>query len=261
MIEATSNKRVREVVNLRKKASYRREKGLFTVEGQRIFEEVPIEEVREVYVTENFLKNAKAEIREKLERVKCELVSETVFSLMSDTKTPQGVLAVVKKRKYCLEEILATEKQHLLILERLQDPGNLGTIIRAGEGAGLTGVIMSGDTADIYNPKVIRSTMGSIFRVPFVYVEDLGNAIEKMRATGIKVYAAHLQGEHSYDREDYTHSSAFLIGNEANGLTQDVARHATHYIRIPMLGQLESLNAAVAASILMYELARQRRGE
>ena len=261
MIEATSNKRVREVVNLRKKASYRREQGLFTVEGQRIFEEVPIEEVREVYVTENFLKNAKAEIREKLERLKCELVSETVFSLMSDTKTPQGVLAVVKKRKYCLEEILATEKQHLLILERLQDPGNLGTIIRAGEGAGLTGVIMSGDTADIYNPKVIRSTMGSIFRVPFVYVEDLGNAIEKMKATGIKVYAAHLQGEHSYDREDYTYSSAFLIGNEANGLTQDVARHATHYIRIPMLGQLESLNAAVAASILMYELARQRRGE
>ena len=247
MIEATSNKRVREVVNLRKKASYRREKGLFTVEGQRIFEEVPIEEVREVYVTENFLKNAKAEIREKLERLKYELVSETVFSLMSDTKTPQGVLAVVKQRKYCLEEILATEKQHLLILERLQDPGNLGTIIRAGEGAGLTGVI--------------SSTMGSIFRVPFVYVEDLGNTIEKVKATGIKVYAAHLQGEHSYDREDYTHSSAFLIGNEANGLTQDVARHATHYIRIPMLGQLESLNAAVAASILMYELARQRRGE
>ena len=245
MIEATSNKRVREVVNLRKKASYRREKGLFTVEGQRIFEEVPTEEVREVYVTENFLKNAKAEIREKLERLKCELVSETVFSLMSDTKTPQGVLAVVKQRKYCLEEILATEKQHLLILERLQDPGNLGT----------------GDTADIYNPKVIRSTMGSIFRVPFVYVEDLGNTIEKVKATGIKVYAAHLQGEHSYDREDYTHSSAFLIGNEANGLTQDVARHATHYIQIPMLGQLESLNAAVAASILMYELARQRRGE
>ncbi len=261
MIEATSNKRVREVVNLRKKASYRREKGLFTVEGQLIFEEVPIEEVREVYVTENFLKNAKAEIREKLERLKCELVSETVFSLMSDTKTPQGVLAVVKQRKYCLEEILSIEKQHLLILERLQDPGNLGTIIRAGEGAGLTGVIMSGDTADIYNPKVIRSTMGSIFRVPFVYVEDLGNTIEKVKATGIKVYAAHLQGEHSYDREDYTHSSAFLIGNEANGLTQDVARHATHYIRIPMLGQLESLNAAVAASILMYELARQRRGE
>ena len=146
-------------------------------------------------------------------------------------------------------------------LERLQDPGNLGTIIRAGEGAGLTGVIMSGDTADIYNPKVIRSTMGSIFRVPFVYVEDLGNTIEKVKATGIKVYAAHLQGEHSYDREDYTHSSAFLIGNEANGLTQDVARHATHYIQIPMLGQLESLNAAVASSILMYELARQRRGE
>lgn len=146
-----------------------------------------------------------------------------------------------------------------MILETIQDPGNLGTIIRAGEGAGLTGVIMNSSTADIYNPKVIRSTMGSIYRVPFLYTEDLPGTIKRLKEKNIRLFAAHLKGENNYEEEDYTGNTGFLIGNEAKGLSDEISAMADTYVRIPMLGQVESLNAAVASSILMYEAARQRR--
>ena len=147
-----------------------------------------------------------------------------------------------------------------MVLEHLQDPGNLGTIVRAGEGAGVTGIIMDSSTADIYNPKVIRSTMGSILRVPFVYVEDLDSALAKLKSKKIRMFAAHLDGKNSYDQEDYKDDSAFLIGNEASGLKEETAQKADIWVRIPMCGRVESLNAAVASSVLMFEAARQRRG-
>ena len=118
---------------------------------------------------------------------------------------------------------------------------------------------MSSDTADIYNPKVIRSTMGSVLRVPFVYASDLKEACEQMKKAEISLYAAHLKGMHNYDQEDYTKDTGFLIGNEAKGLTDEMAAVADTYIKIPMAGQVESLNAAVASSVLMFEAARQRR--
>lgn len=146
-----------------------------------------------------------------------------------------------------------------MILEHLQDPGNLGTIIRAGEGAGVTGVIMDASTADIYNPKVIRSTMGSVLRVPFVYTEDLCGTLQWLKKQDVRLFAAHLKGKNSYEQENYCQSTGFLIGNEANGLSDEAASLADTYIRIPMAGRVESLNAAVAASVLMFEAARQRR--
>ena len=145
-----------------------------------------------------------------------------------------------------------------MILEDIQDPGNLGTIMRTAEGAGAAGVIMSRGCVDIYNPKTIRSTMGSAYRVPFLYVDDLKAAIEKIRSCKIDVYAAHLKGETYYDDINY-HRAAFLIGNEGNGLREETAALADRYIKIPMSGQVESLNAAVSTAILMYEFRRQRR--
>ena len=121
-------------------------------------------------------------------------------------------------------------------------------------------MIMDKCTVDIYNPKTIRSTMGSIFRVPFYITEDLHGTLGQLQKKGIRVYAAHLEGSVCYDEPDYTGGSAFLIGNEGNGLTAETAKLADTYIRIPMGGQLESLNAAMAAGILMYEASRQRRG-
>ena len=127
------------------------------------------------------------------------------------------------------------------------------------EGAGVTGILMDRECVDIYNPKTIRSTMGSVYRMPFVYVEDLGKGIQDLKDKGITTYAAHLEGKHSYDEEDLTNPCAFLIGNEGNGLRREIADMADCYIKIPMLGQVESLNAAIASSVLMFEAARQRR--
>ncbi len=261
MISSTANKQVRRVVNLVKKAKTRREEDLYVVEGIRMVSELVPEQTEQIYVSESFLKNKARE--ELLSGFSWEAVSDPVMKTMADTQTPQGILALVKQKHYSLDELLQPssvgEKAHILILETLQDPGNLGTILRAGEGAGITGVVMDETTADIYNPKVIRSTMGSVYRVPFVYVKDLREACQKIKKAGIHLFAAHLGGKNSYDREDFTVPCGFLLGNEAKGLSEPIASLAHTYIRIPMAGKVESLNAAVAASILMFETARQRR--
>lgn len=258
MITSSANGKVKQVMNLIKKAKARNESGLFVAEGLRIFKEIPREQIDSIFVSESFLKEE--ERKHLIGGMKYEVLTDEVFQVMSDTKTPQGILALVKQHAYTPEDLTRVPgPAFLMILENIQDPGNLGTIIRAGEGAGITGVLMNSTTADIYNPKVIRSTMGSVFRVPFAYTDNLTDSILQLKKKGIKLYAAHLNGRNNYEKEDYTVDTGFLIGNEANGLTEDTARLADAYIKIPMLGSVESLNAAVAASVLMFETARQRR--
>lgn len=255
MITSTSNPRVKQVIQWQTKAKERRRDHVFVVEGPKMFLEAPEHLIREVYVSENF--DAR-ELSDKLDRVGCETVSDDVFVRMSDTQTPQGILAVITQPEYKLNQILNCENPLFLVLEDLQDPGNLGTIIRTAEGAGVTGVIMSGHTVDIFNPKVIRSTMGSIYRVPFLYEENLLRTLEKLHAAGVRTYAAHLQGETCYDSFSFQGPTAFLIGNEGKGLSEELSKAASSYLKIPMEGQLESLNASVAAALLMYEAHRQR---
>ncbi|MBE5988853.1 MAG: RNA methyltransferase [Paenibacillaceae bacterium] len=259
MITSSANGKVKQVMNLIKKAKARNESGLFVAEGLRIFKEIPRDQIDSIFVSESFLKEE--ERKHLIDGMKYEVLTDEVFQVMSDTKTPQGILALVKQHAYTPEDLIRVPgSAFLMILENIQDPGNLGTIIRAGEGAGITGVLMNSTTADIYNPKVIRSTMGSVFRVPFAYTDDLTASILQLKKKGIKLYAAHLDGRNNYEKEDYTVDTGFLIGNEANGLTEDTAGLADAYIKIPMMGSVESLNAAVAASVLMFETARQRRG-
>lgn len=259
MISSTSNAQVKMAAALAKKAKYRKETGLFVVEGPKMFSELPRERIHAVYVSESFLKQE--EHKKMLEGLKrAEVVTDEVLKAMSDTQTPQGILALAKQDSWTLEDMFPADRQPLLmILETIQDPGNLGTILRAGEGAGVTGVIMNTATADIYNPKVIRSTMGSIYRVPFLYVSDLHETLKQLKSRKVQLFAAHLEGQNDYDQEDYTRAAGFLIGNEANGLTAETAALADTLVKIPMLGKVESLNAAVASSILMFEAARQRR--
>ena len=260
MITSTKNEQVKTVIELQKKAKARNEAGVFVVEGVRMAMELPKERTERVFVSESFL--ADPENGALLGGLPSyETVSDSVFSAMSDTRTPQGILAVVRQSRYTLSELLGEGRAaHIMVLENLQDPGNLGTIVRAGEGAGITGVLMSRDTVDLYNPKVIRSTMGSIFRVPFLYTDDLERTAGELKEKGIRLCAAHLAGKNSYDREVYTGGTAFLIGNEGNGLSDRLSDMADILVKIPMAGKVESLNAAVAASILMFETARQRRG-
>lgn len=254
MITSTSNKKIKDVVSLTKKASLRKERGLFVVEGIKMFQEIAPEDIIEVYVSESFMRTCPTETRVKLKTTNHETVTDTVFAYMSDTKTPQGIMALVKMKHY--EKL---EGDAFVILDRLQDPGNLGTIFRTAEAAGIDGILMNEETVDIYNPKVVRSTMGAIFRVPFKYVKDLPKAINELKNSGVRVYAAHLDGKKDYDKADYKNPSAFIIGNESAGISPEIAACADELVVIPMQGNVESLNASVAGSILMFELSRQRR--
>ncbi len=267
MISSTANGRIKQVVAWQTKARERRKDGVFIVEGIRMYEEAPENQILETYVSEKFLKQLREDrtkgqpLLKKLQQTGYEEVTEDVFAKMSDTQTPQGVLCVLRRPTYNIEEMLQKKDGNpplLLILEDLQDPGNLGTILRTGEGAGVSGVIMSKDTVDIYNPKTIRSTMGSIYRVPHIYIEDLAQVLTKLHENGVHTYAAHLAGETYYDAFDFKQGTAFLIGNEGNGLKKETADRAESYLKIPMEGKVESLNAAMSAGLLVYEAHRQR---
>lgn len=276
MITSSSNQRVKQVIQWQSKARERRKDKVFVVEGAKMYLEAPAEWILEVYVAQGFLEkhgtNGKVsgkvadvdaefeqKLSDKLILTGYEAVSDDVFAKMSDTQSPQGILAVIKQPEHKLNQLLTNENPLLVVLENLQDPGNLGTIVRTGEGAGITGVIMSDATVDIYNPKVIRSTMGSIYRVPFVYEKDLVAVLESLHAAGVKTYAAHLKGLDYYDSFSFQEPTAFLIGNEGNGLSKELADCAASYLKIPMEGEVESLNAAIATSLLVYEAHRQRR--
>ena len=251
MITSANNTQVKNIIQLNQKAKARREQGLFVAEGRKMFGEAPRDWISKVYVTGSLTEDASlmtqvmALPEEKRE--------------MCDTKTPQGILTVLKKPVWTVEDILKGDAPLVMVLEDLQDPGNAGTIFRTGEGAGVSGIFLTKTCVDITNPKVIRSTMGSIYRMPFLYVEDVVSLKAELEQRGIRTFAAHLKGKNSYDQEDYQGGTAFLIGNEGNGLTEAAAEAADCLIRIPMCGKVESLNAAMAAGILMYEAARQRR--
>ena len=257
MITSTSNQQVKRLLQLQKKSKARNEEKVFVVEGLRMFAEVPKKSVERVYISETLYNKKKQELN--LQDFPYEILSDNVFERVSDTQTPQGILCVVKQPEYNLQELLKKENPHFVVLDNLQDPGNLGTIVRTAEGAGVDAVFMSKDCVDIYNPKTIRSTMGSIYRVPFIYIEDIPNLLDVFKQNGIQSYAAHLDGKNAYDQENYKEGTAILIGNEGNGLREEVWKNADVLVRIPMCGQVESLNAAIAASVLMFEVFRQRR--
>ena len=284
MITSTSSSQVKHIVNLQKKSKLRKEEKQFVVEGIKMVSEAPKDRLVKVYISETF----KADNEEFLKKMNyeavgkdvLEIVSDNVFVRMSDTQTPQGIMAVVKMSDVCIEDMFekdnytdskddgadkvedntvdAKKQPLLLILENLQDPGNLGTIVRMSEGAGVTGIIMSSNTVDLYNPKTIRSTMGSLYRVPVIYVDDICKAVDECKEKGVKVYAAHLKGTDNYNQKDYAQPTAFMIGNEGNGLSDRLTQKADELVRIPMQGKVESLNAAIACTILTYEAVRQR---
>ena len=285
-----TNAKIKEIQKLTEKSKARREAGLFVIEGPRMFIETPLEWIEEIYVTQRFLDNADSGLlgmaegpsidgdstagsvenshsdhstsiraSEMITWMNHEVVTEEQMKKLTDTVTPQGILCAVRQPSYTMEDIINHPGHRLImILEDIQDPGNLGTIFRTAEGAGASGIIMTKGCADLFNPKVVRSTMGSIYRVPFFVTDDIEQTISLVKNAQIEVFAAHLKGEHFYDEIEYK-DAAFLIGNEGRGLKDSTASLADTYIKIPMSGELESLNASMAAGILMYEHNRQIR--
>lgn len=273
MISSAANAQIKYLIKLQEKNAVRKKEQVYVCEGQKMFFEVlqyARKDIVKAYFSESFYRECKGRkefpnlgnFEEILSEIPFEVVADTVFREISQTVTPQGVLAVVRQPEYSLEMLMGGtdgQSSRLLLLEDLRDPGNLGTILRTAEGAGMTGVILSRESVDMFNPKVIRSTMGAIYRVPFIYVQDFIALLDQLKVCGFTVYAAHLAGAVEYDIPRYPVRTAMIIGNEANGLSEEAAKMADTRIRIPMAGKVESLNAAVAAAILMYEIKRQER--
>lgn len=260
IITSSSNAQVKNLIHLQKKAKTRDEQGVFVVEGLKMFEEAREAEIlQKAYFSESFYQEKLLESPSFFMDLDYDIVSESLFHEISETKTPQGIMGTVRQANYSLESMLKTPDASFLLLEDIRDPGNLGTMIRTAEGAGITGVIFSRSSVDIYNPKVIRATMGSIYRVPFYQAEDFYETLGEIKKQGITIFAAHLLGI-PYDSEGcFSENCAILIGNEANGLSEQASSIADKRIKIPMAGKVESLNAAVAAAVLMYEISRQRK--
>lgn len=270
MITSSANPRVKQVIQWQNQARERKKDGIFLAEGVKMFEEAPLDWICEVYLSETMEAKLfynkeerdiqrKESLKEKLERTGYETVSDDICVRMSDTRTPQGILTVLRQPVYDRQQLLDSPNPLFLLVENLQDPGNLGTIMRTGEGAGITGVFLSSGTVDIFNPKTIRATMGSVYRVPFLYVTDMSEIMDCLRERGVHTYAAQPLGAACYDSFSFCGPTAFLIGNEGNGLTRELSDRADSCLKIPMEGRVESLNAAVSASLLMYEANRQRR--
>lgn len=277
IISSKDNKRIKYIRGLLEKGGIRKKNHSFVVEGIKLVDEaLEYGNVLDIIVSESLYEeivsgdltrnglltdNGKHIIKQVKQGTSLTVVSDAVFKSVSETITPQGILAEVEMPKHRLleENFLEiayekTGKIKLLILEDTADPGNLGTIMRTAEAAGVTGVIMGKGTVDIFNPKVVRSTMGSIFRLPFAYVDDLKAVILRLKRDGISFYATHLMGKESYRDISYSDKAGILIGNEARGLSDEIANLADTYVIIPMQGKVESLNAAVAAALMMYEV-------
>ena len=260
MITSTSNNKIKDIRQLLRDASYRREKGIFISEGIRMFREIPAERLLRVYVSQTGYERFHDDLKSRSideTSPKLQIIDDRIYKSISQTKTPQGIMAEVACISKNIDDIII-ENGLYLVLDGIQDPGNLGTIIRTAEATGVAGVIMGNGTCDIYNPKVVRSTMGAIFRVPFIYSDDLEATLAYLKTQGITIYGAHLSGRDFYE-EDYRGATAFLIGNEGNGISPQVAYTADKLIRIPMMGQVESLNAAISVAVLSYEVLRQKK--
>lgn len=259
------NNFIRFIKSLKKKKT-REEKGKFLLEGINAVKEAlksNIEIPYFIYSLDLFKVKGGKELFEDLEKRDVQLiaVSEGVFNKLSDTKTPQGILAVPSRLKWDEKALFEKDSSMVIVLTGLQDPGNMGTIVRLADALAVDGIIVSEDTVDHYNPKTVRSTMGAIFRVPVFKAENIRDYLEKLKQNGYITIATTLSDRsQSYEKVDYTkyNKIALITGNEANGIPEDICEISDINIKIPILGDIESLNAGVATGISAYEIMRQK---
>lgn len=254
IITSKDNETIKSIKKLKEK-KYRTES--FIVEGIKMVKEALEQaEVEKIIVSETF-SNSDDFKGLNCDEQKLIIASDKVFEDLTDVVTPQGIIAVVSKGS---NSEIDYSDEFVLALDGIQDPGNLGTIIRTADSANIKQILVSKDTVDAYSPKVVRSTMGGIFRTKVIEVEDLAQTLNSFKDSGYKVVTTELSAEKSIYDMNYQ-KSVVVIGNEANGVTPEVSKTATDKVIIPMLGKTESLNAAVATSIMIYEYVRQKLGK
>lgn len=253
-IDSIHNKIIKEINALKNKKD-REKRGLFILEGDRLISEISDEWTIE-YIVVNESYKGKTDNYNKVY-----IVSDAMFEKISDTVNPQGIMAVCAIKEFDVTNIEHKANPFYVILENVMDPGNMGTIIRTADAAGADGIFLSKGCVDIYNPKVIRATMGSIFHLPIYRNVNVLDIVKEMNSNNIITLAAHLKGDTTPYALNMKNGCAVIIGNEANGLSEELSNEASNLVLIPMPGKAESMNAGIAAGILIYEAVRQRLGD
>lgn len=261
-ITSSSNPMIKEVKSLYRKKE-RWAKNSFLVEGIKIVEEC----IDNNYPLSNIIFSQELcnirggeglwnKIKDYDQLIK---VSDKLYREISDMESPQGIMAIARFKMDSIDEIYSKDSPFLLLLDQVQDPGNMGTIIRTADAFGIDGIVVTEGCVDIYNPKVVRATMGSIFRVPIYHTLEGDKIIEELKKKNLKIYSTSLKGDRFIQDVDFNRPSLLIIGNESKGVSPSLEALADSLIKIPMVGEAESLNAAIASSIIMYEAVRQRR--
>ena len=264
IITSVNNQRVKDVANLKQK-KFRMETGTFFAEGLRsVKEAVQYADVTDLFFTkteEETLRDIVNEAEEKGVHLYC--VDEKVMAKLSDTKTPQGVLAVIRMPANNLRQLrpdtASDNNAPVIILDRVQDPGNLGTIIRTADAVGALGIILLEGCVDAYSPKVVRASMGSLFHLPVIQNVFSEEVLAWCYCHGYEPAATALKNAHTIYKADLSKKMAFIFGNEANGVCEELQAAAETRLFIPMAGQAESMNVAMAAGIILFEGMRQRK--
>ena len=257
-ITSKENKLIKNIIKLKEK-KYRKEYNEYIIEGVKIVEEAIQEKakIKQIIISEEAINSelVQKHLKEDLTKIEYIQVPESIFKLISEVERPQGVLAVIEKEEN--GENIDLEQEIILALDDLQNPGNLGTIIRTLDSVGLKQILISKGTTDPYNSKVIRSTMGAIFRVKIVECENLKETLKKLQNNNFKIMVTDLNTEKSiYDIN--LQKNVIVIGNEANGVSEEIKSIADIRAIIPMFGKTESLNASIATGVILYEYVRQK---
>ncbi len=258
IITSKDNELIKKIKKLKEK-KFRDEENVYLVEGTKMLKEAIDEKanIHTIVVCEECIKDntIEKELLYEIAKYECIYVTEKVFKSITDVTNPQGVLAVIEKKNN--SNNINFDEDIIIILDGIQDPGNLGTILRTVDSIGVKQIIVSKDTVDSYNPKVVRSTMGASFRINVIETENLVETIKEIQKNGYEVIATSLETNNSIYDIDFM-KKAIIIGNEANGISKEVQDVSDIKVKIPMLGKTESLNAGVAAGIMMYEYVRKK---
>ncbi len=258
IISSKDNELIKHIKKLKDK-KHRDESNEYIIEGVKLIEEAVKEnaKIKKIIICEDTTRTYEipTHIMYEIAKYECVYVTDKIFASITQVTNPQGIMAIIEKGD---EDVQIDYAQDIIVaLDDVQDPGNLGTILRTVDSIGLNQIIVSKGTADAFNSKVVRSTMGAIFRVKIIEVENLPQAIKEMRRHHFKLMVTSLQTENSiYDIQ--FNKKIIVIGNESNGVSKEVQEMADEKAKIPMIGKTESLNASVAAGVVMYEYVRQK---
>ena len=256
VIKSKDNALVKEIKKLKSK-KHRQKEEMFLVEGFRFVKEAILSsyKIQYIFISEDaILSFNKFGIEANLDKdTKVYLTSEKIIKELTSTKNPQGIVAVVKNNK----NLLTDRDGFYMLVDKVQDPGNLGTIIRTANAAGALGVIITEDTVDVYNEKTLRATMGSIFKIPIIEDKDF-SYIKALKGKGFRIVATSLETEESFYSLNLKEKVILCVGNEGNGISKDIYDISDVVVKIPMPGDVESLNVAVASAVMMFEAVRQK---